>query len=267
MRRPKSLLRLAGISLGTLGIAVCIASLVILWMASSRLARATDNLFSKMDKSLAVVRQRAIQTQERVAAAEANAEELGATLRDWTKQEAARRLTLELNVAEKSERLMAALQQADNSLEVAESSVGLVQDMLSINASTSAPSDSTLVDRLMEELASLRAQLAEATGFVARVQDRLADANNETPTEERFGQAAPLALRVVAALASLEPRLTNFTDNISAAQSKVQNLKAKTQSWILVITIGITLLILLMAAGQIALCRLAWTGGEKSKSR
>ena len=257
MRRPKSLLRLAGISLGTLGIAVCIASLVILWMASTRLARATDSLFSKMDKSLTVVRQRVIQTRERVAAAKANTEELGATLRDWTKQETARRLALELNVAEKSERLTAALQQADDSLEVAELSVGLVQDMLSINASTSAPSDSTLVDRLMEELASLRVQLAEATGFVARVQDRLADTDNERPTEERFGQAAPIALRVVAALASLEPRLTKVTDNISAAQSKVQNLKAKTQSWILVITIGVTLLILLMAAGQIALCYLA----------
>ena len=101
----------------------------------------------------------------------------------------------------------------------------------------------------------------QVTGFVARLQDWSADTNNERLTEERFGQAAPLALRVVAALASLEPRLTKVTDNISAAQSKVQNLKAKTQSWILVITIGVTLLILLMAAGQIALCRLAWTGG------
>jgi len=257
MSRPKSLLHFAGIGLGIFGIVVCAAALVLLWMASTRLARATDSLFSKMDKSLAVVRQRVIQTGERVAAAKANTEELGATLRDWTKQEAARRLALELNVAEKSERLRAALQQADDSLEVAELSVGFVQDMLSINASTSAPSDSTLVDRLMEELASLRAQLAEATGFVARLQDWSVDTNNERPTEERIGQAAPLALRVVAALASLEPRLTKFTENMSAAQSKVQNLKAKTQSWILVITIGVTLLILLMAAGQIALCRLA----------
>jgi hypothetical protein len=107
--------------------------------------------------------------------------------------------------------------------------------------------------------------LAEAKEFVVKVHDRLADASTEASPEERFGQAAPLILRAAGMLGTLEPRLQQFTDNIAGALSRLQSLNERTQSWILVVTIGVTLLILLMAAGQIALCRLAWIGGEKTQ--
>jgi hypothetical protein len=261
MSPRRSLLRIAGIVFGCIGIAVCVAAMIILWVASTRLGRATDAVFSKIDHALAAVRQRVVQTETRIAAATSSAEELGDTLREWTKQEPAQRLAFQLSITERSERLAAVLRQADDSLEIAASSIGLVQDMLSIAGSTGAPTDKTLVDRLMDEIVSLRTRLGEANDYVAQIQDRFSDAAEERSLEERFDTAASFVLRTVAVLGTLEPRLVAFADSLTSAESKMQSLGERTRSWIMVITVGITLLILLMGAGQVALWRVAWNAG------
>ncbi len=64
-------------------------------------------------------------------------------------------------------------------------------------------------------------------------------------------------MRVAATLSSLDIRFENLVDRLSAAQSELQQLKARTQHWLLVIPIGLSLIILWMTAGQVALFRLA----------
>jgi len=211
-----------------------------------------------MGTTLSTVGQRVAQTQERVAAARISTEEITGTLRDWAKREVGQRVAERLNAAEKSERLASIIEQADNWLEVAESSVGLVQDMLSINASSGAPSETTPIDQLLSEITSLRGQLAGATKIIADIHDRLAEANDAPP--ERIEQLAQIALPVVATLGSVDSRLNNLSDRLSAAQSRLQDLKTRSWRWILMVTVAVTLLIVLMAAGQVALCRLAWVG-------
>jgi hypothetical protein len=120
--------------------------------------------------------------------------------------------------------------------------------------------DTTSVDGLIEEIASFRSQLAEATEFVARIHERTAEASEEKSLEERIEQAVQLALRVVATLGSIDSRLEKFENRLSETQKNLQELKTKTHRWILVVTIGITLLMVWMAAGQVALCLLAWNG-------
>lgn len=260
MSSRKSLFSAAGITLGGIGIVVCLVSMIILWMGGIRIGRVTESLFGKLDRSLAVVRQRVVQTQDRVAAATITSQDIEKSLRDWTKREASQQITLRLNAVEKTERLASTLQQADHWLDVSESSVGLVQDMLSIGASTNVPAVTTSVDQLMEEIASLRGQLAEVLEFVNRIHDRVAEAGEEKSAEERTEQVVQIILRVVATLGTIDSRLEKTADRLLVTQGHFQELKTGTQWWIFVITIGVTLLILLMAAGQVALCRLFWTG-------
>ena len=259
MSSRKSLLSAAGITLGGIGIVVCLAAMITLWMAGIRIGRVTESLFGKLDRSLAVVRQRVVQTQDRVAAATITSQDIEKSLRGWTKREASQQITLRLNAVEKTERLASTLQQADQWLDVSESSVGLVQDILSIGASTNAPAVTTSVDQLVEEIASLRGQLAEVLEFVNKIHDRVAEAGEEKSAEERTEQVVQIILRVVATLGIIDSRLEKTADKLSLTQSHLQELKTGTQWWIFVITIGVTLLILLMAAGQVALCRLFWT--------
>ena len=73
-------------------------------------------------------------------------------------------------------------------------------------------------------------------------------------------QNAQITLRVVAAFSSISSRLDALVLRLNDSQSQLQHLEARNQSWHLLITIVATLFVLLMAAGQIALCRSGWQG-------
>jgi hypothetical protein len=263
MRRLKPLINVIGMFLGSMGIAVCIGAIIFLWNVHARLDRVADNVFGRIDRSLAVVRERVAKTRERVEAATITAAEIEEKLRDWTKRAAAERVALQLHAAEKSERLLSALQQADQWLEIAESSAGLVQGLLSIDVSTSAPSEPTLVDPLVEEIATLRIHMANAMEAAASIHERIAGTSDEKSAGDRVEQAVRLTLRVVATMGSVNPRLEKFSDKLTATQDRLQGLRTRTQRWMLVVAIGVTLLILLMASGQVALCVLAGTGWRR----
>jgi hypothetical protein len=264
MSPTKSLLRVAGIALGGFGVLVCVAAAIVLWMASTRFREISDRLFSKMDESLAKVQQRVGQIHERVSAASLYTKDLDETLRDWVTLEAGKRLALQQKAGEISERLTARLQICDVWLDVAESTLAHVEDMMEIDSSTGVPADPSLASQLIAEVASVRSQLAEAMDIVATVQKRAADSSDSDPEETRVGQALALAKRVVVTLGSLDSRLESLTGHLSMAQARLQTLKLDTRWWILVVTIAVTLLVLLMAAGQVALLRLASSGGGRN---
>jgi hypothetical protein len=110
------------------------------------------------------------------------------------------------------------------------------------------------------EIASIRAQLTEAMEVIGRIHERLVAASEEKSPTEKVEQAVQFTLRLGATLGDIGPRLQKIADKLSHAQGQVQDAKTGAQRWIHGVTIGVTLLILLMAAGQIALCRLSWTG-------
>jgi hypothetical protein len=120
MNKAKSLLRVAGVALGVLGVVLCFAALAMLWTASTRLGQFTESVFDRLDKSLVAARQRVIETQDRVEAAKITTQDIETRLRGWTGREVAQRLALRLEAEERTERLETALQQAGVWLDVAE---------------------------------------------------------------------------------------------------------------------------------------------------
>ncbi len=179
MTRPNSLLSIAGIALSGLGIALCVVAMIVVWVVSARLERLTASVFSKMDNSLGVVRERAVQTQQRLAAAKSTSEDLENNIREWAKQQASQRIELQFDAAGKIERLSSALQQADDWLEMAQTSVGNIQEMLAIYSPTSISDDTTLLDELAMEIAAVRSRLAEPIQLAASIHDRFSDARED----------------------------------------------------------------------------------------
>jgi hypothetical protein len=246
--------------MGSVGIVVCAVLMIVLWIVSIRVGGATESLFNKVDASMGAVHKRVVQTRDGVTAATIAANDLETTLRNWTTREAGQRLALRLDAAQRSEQLALSLRQANDWLEVSESAVGVVQEILSISASTSAPTDTTLVDELGEQIESMQLQLAEAMELVDKIQERIAETSEAKLPEVRIEQAIHLGLRVVATLGSIGPRLEKLADRFTAAQSQLQVVKARTQLWRLCLTMGLSFFMVWMAAGQAALCRLAWNG-------
>ena len=205
-----------------------------------------------------MVRDRVLRTQERVQDSKITAETIEQSLRSRTTKEARERLASRLEVEERAEDLTSVLLQADQLLELSASSVEIVQQALSIRNSAGAAVGTDSVDRLLEEIASLRGQLAEATESVERVREHVDEASEGQSSEERIDHAIELALRVVATLSSIDLRLANFEYRLSETQGEAHLWETDTLRWILIANIGISLVIAWMAVGQISVCILVW---------
>jgi DNA repair exonuclease SbcCD ATPase subunit len=267
MGKRGSLQNLVGVSLGGIGIVVCVAALIVVWIVNARLGHLAENIFGKMNQSLVAVRERVAQMQDRLQSAKITTDDVEKPLREWTGHEAGERVALRLNALEKIDRLSAILQQAGDWLEIAESSVGLVNDMLSNDDSTIDQADKSSLEQLITGIASLRANMAEATDVVTGIHERLVAASEEKSRAERIEQAAQLTVRLAATVGSIESRLQNTANKLSDAERQLQEAKARAQRWNRAASIGMTLVILWMAAGQVALFLLSWTGFRSNDGR
>lgn len=254
----RQLLPLTILSLGGLGVALCVAGIAGTWLVGARLNGTTENVFAQIDRSFVVVRDTVADAGKIVRNAKIASADIEQGLKNLTKKEVSDHLTLRLEVEEKAGRLASSLRQADHWLEFSQSSVQVVRQALELGNSTGAPVETDPADQLLEELASLRTQLAEATESVQRIAARASEAGEEKSLREGIDDGVRLALRVIATLGSIDSRLDDFTGRLSQTQAKAEELKTRTQRWIRIATIGMTLLIAWMAVGQVSLCLHGW---------
>jgi hypothetical protein len=258
MSFPRQLILFVGLGLGFVGCIACGAAAIVLWSVSARLRHTTESVFERVDNSLIVIQDRTKRTQDRVQASAITTEDIAASLKEWSKREAAQQLVEQLNLAENSNKLRLAMQQADDWLELSASSAESVQQALSIVSALGAQIDTGIIDRVIDEIASLQVQLAEATEFVEYIQQQTAATLGGETFEERIPRAVQLTVRVIATLSSVDSRLEKFAARLLESQKNLQALKIKTIRWIWVVTIIIAMLITWMASGQVALSWFAW---------
>jgi len=245
--------------LGIVGLVACIATIVGIWIVCARVNQVTENVFSAIDESLVVVRRRVLQTQDRVQSLKTTAEDVEHRVTDWTKSETREQLTSRLGVQERAERLASGFEQADLWLELTQSSVQLVQQALAASSS-GVPIQTDSADRLLEDLASLRQQLAEATKSVNRIVEWSSEGDDDELNEARLNHVAQVAVRVLASVSSIDSRIENLGERLTEIQAETGSVKANSLWWIRMTAIGITLLVCWLAAGQGALCVLGWKG-------
>jgi hypothetical protein len=248
----------ATFGLGLVGSLVCVAAMIGLWSTSARLRGATEATFANIDDSLNVIQERAERTQDRVKASAITTEDIASKFKAWTKREVGQQLEVQFDLADKSDRLRLAMQQADNWLELSASSAESVQQALSMVSALGVQIDTEKFDGIIDGIASLRNQLTEATKFVEKLQQQTGEMSEEDPRGERIERAVQLTAGVIATLSSIDSRIEKFNTRLLESQKNLQALKIKTIKWIWVVTISITMLIIWMAAGQVALSCLAW---------
>jgi len=69
-----------------------------------------------------------------------------------------------------------------------------------------------------------------------------------------------LALRVIATLSSIDTRLEEFASRLAATREDLPEAEATALRWILTAAAAATLALAWIAAGQAALCVVAWRG-------
>lgn len=258
MSRFRRLSSLLAILLGLVGIVACAAVAVVVWYTASRLNKANANLFDAVDTSLMAVRDRALGAQKRVQESKITTEDIGQSLRNWTREETSQRIATRLKVAEKAERLAVGLRQADQRMETSEVSIQGVEQAFEIANSLGAAVDMESVDPLLAKLSDLRNKLKQSIETVEAIHEKISQmADGEAP-EERITQVGKLAVRVVATLGQLDTRLAQLADRLSLAQTNGLHLKNKTRRYVIAAEVCAVLLIVWMAAGQVCLYRYGW---------
>jgi len=248
------ILSLAALSLGTAGVIACLAAVYGVWTIRSSVDQRTSTAFASIDGLLVVVSQRVAKARERVEESKITLKDLEKSLNNWAQREARERLAARLDVEERADQLTAHLAEADHWLEVSVSSLSVIRQAMEIGNASGASLDTEPVEQLRVIVEGWRGEIADAANLVQRIRAGVAGTDAEKSLEERFQQAAGLALRVVATLTSVGDRLQGFGNRVSEVRTRVEQLKARTMRWIRNAAIACTLLLAWMAAGQGALC-------------
>ena len=252
--------------IGALGVGVCVAAAVVVWLICSRLSQVNDRAFDRIDTALAASRDRVLDAQKRVQESKITTEDVRQGVENWARREATERLTSRLDLENKIGRLASGLQEADRWLEVSGASLQGVQQAMEVADSLGAPADATRLDLLLEKLGALRSQFKQSIETVDAIRARVDQATEGETLEERISRLAQLALRVVATLSDIDSRLGQFADGIVATQAKGQQLKGRTHSYIVTAQICAMALLAWMAVGQVFLGRYGWNGGNGGRA-
>ncbi len=249
----KQAFRLLALCFGLLGSSACIAAIIGAWYVDAQLCRATDRLFDKLVGTVGAVQARVVRVREGLQDSRITTEDLAENLKKWTKQEAVERVAVRLDAEKKTERLASIFRQTDDWLEFSASACGLVEQAMSIAAPADAPADADGLAGLIDEIASLRTKLADATETVGRIRESIADKDGAKPVKLRIEQGVELAVRVAATVGTIDSRLGKLTDRLSRTQQNLEESKATALRRIRLATIGVALSILWLGAGQVAL--------------
>ncbi|TWU11752.1 hypothetical protein CA54_05610 [Symmachiella macrocystis] len=262
MTTCKRALSLVALILGLLGVTSCSVAVISIWILETRVERATDKILVRIDDSLTVTQARIGKTQKRINGLKISTEEITKSLASWTKSAAQERLASQLGVAEKAQRIEAGLHQADQWLELTESSVQLVQIFLEMVIAFGAPLPNDLAEDSLEELASLRKEVAEAIEPLQRIKEHV---GGEGLGEEQLHQIRDLSLRVIATITSVDSRLGRLEDRLTKLKQRTIELQVHALRWTRGAAISATVLAAWMAAGQGALWYFGWTGLRRGR--
>ena len=261
----KRLFNLMIASIGVLGVAVCIAAGVLVWLTGARLIQANEKLFERVDVALAAGRDRVLDVQKRVQESKITTEDVRQGVENWARREGSQRLASRPEVDLTVDRLAQGLKQADSWLELSGASLQNVQQAMDLARSMGASADAAVVDPLIERLAALRRQLAQSTEEVDAIRERVDRAAEGETLEDRVARLAQLTLRVIATLSDIDARLGQFADGFTATQVRGRQLENQTHRYIVIAAICALVLIAWMAVGQIFLSRHGWTQYQRQR--
>jgi hypothetical protein len=253
---------MAGGAFGVVGLAICLCSSVVLWIVNARVVRVAQRASVELEETLVTIGQRVHKSRNRFRTAKSTTQDVKSSLGQWAERDAAQRVSSRVQAAEKAAQVADSLQRADNLLEVAASLSKLVDHAFSLGAATDAPRDATSTGGLHGDIAAVRRRLDDAADDVARIRARIDALSDEESSAERIEQAAQIAVRLVASLDWMDFRLEKTAENLRATQTRLHEYTSRAQRWMSLATLGLSCVALLMALGQLALCRLAWIGGR-----
>jgi hypothetical protein len=261
----KRVIAFLALVLGFLGVVACVAGIYVAWSLGSRIEQANEKVFATLDKGLDAAQDRLRGVQKRVGESKVTAMEIQQYLRDWSKRRAGERLVSHLEIDSRADKLAGRLQTADVWLETSTESIRGIQQVMELGNSLGADMEPASVEEIVAKLASLRSALQQTQRTVEEIRE--ATAARESDSEDtRVSRVTKLVGRTLLALSDIDTRLENSVARLSDMRANARESKARMSNYILLTTIGCSLLLAWVALGQAALCLCGWRQARKRTS-
>lgn len=224
----------------------------------TRVERANALVFQMIDTSLGAAQGRVVQVQKRTEEWKITTQEIRQRVETWAVQETRQRLATRLNLGEKAEKMSAGLHQAEEMLGISTESVRLARRSLELGKTFGARLEPESLDPLLEKLDTLQSKLREATTIVDQMRKHTAEASEGDAQPGGVQRVLILVARVVATFGEIDRHLGELAELLTEVRTKTKKLETRLHRTILSCELGISMLLVWMACGQVMLCRYGW---------
>jgi hypothetical protein len=242
---------------GVLGVVGCVAGLYLVWFTGSRLTQVNERAFGTVDKGLTVTQDRLRGVQQRIKESETKTSEIAQNLKNWSANNVKDRLVSSIEIEKRAENLAGHLQTADGWLQASEETVRGVMNLLELGDLAGARLDGARLEKVLEGFTSIRTKLQEMEQAVSDVKSFSVSREGESE-ENRFSRVLKLLATTKAGASRIDSRLLDLLGHLSQMQIDSAAAKQRLDNYIVLLTILCYLLLLWIAAGQVALGLYGW---------
>ena len=245
--------------LGFLGVAACLLGAYASWELAKGARTANRQLFDAADHGLDNVESRLVHVRKNVEGMRLSGEEFRQKLNALTQKQARERLSEELELAQKADRLSGMIDLADARLESALDSLGTLQKLLELCRSAGADVNPATIAEISTVIAGVRGEFQQAGEKVQEVRDfgKAIDGESEG---SRLARVVRVLTRILATIADLDSRLNNGVDRLEGLRIQTLTWQHRADVAIQRILAVAFLVLVWIAAGQWSLFRSGWRG-------
>jgi len=255
---PKRFLCLLAILAGALGLIGCVAATLLTWQVRQRVTQATDRVFAATDESLDQVIQRLSRTRDRVHSLRLTSNEVRDSVKNWTAAKVEGGLKKQLASEARANRIAGGLDQADQWVEISESSMQLALRAMEIGHSLGFPMNLDRADVPLTDLRSLREDFAQARESLEGIRAHLSQPDSNQESRDRIGKIVAASARVIGTLGMIDSRLDSLVETVERIARKLKSAQDTTNGWRGLIACCIIAVVCWMAIGQASLLYLGW---------
>lgn len=248
---------------GIVGAVGCALAAVGSWVIAARVNHAVGGVLERVENVLGGLDRRITEVGQQIDSLKITTSGLVESLEHRAEEEVKKRLIDDLDIEQRLDPLSQGMAKVDHWIDVSESSIGAMDELVRVVDSTGVEVDRESIERLKEELKELRGEWNKARNLVEQT-DALVE-KFQAGDDASKGLLKDLLVRVIATVVPIEQQLGRLSERLEQAQGAVTETDVALERRIRGgAFVGLGMLVWL-ALGQAALCYFAWREVRKQR--
>ena len=244
---------------GYVGLFLCVVGMIFLVISSRKIDNSNQKIFATLNNILETVEDRKKEVRIQFGVTVETLTSIKAKLEEWANDK-----EKELNpqdriwLHQKLKDLLTLLSQADQWMELSQSSLDVINQAIELANSSGASIETTLTKQIFDEVSSVRSSLNELINEVEAIDKNFSNNTNFDINEIILGSVFDFSDKKIASVDIALGHLKTLDIEITKAKQNLNSYKNKISAWIRNLCILMVLIIAWMAVGQLSLSTIGW---------